>query len=441
MYKLNKIRGFVALPIIIASAVLAVGVLGGLAVFASPPLPTPICRIEGVIKSVEFKDAYNDPCLKEGASQLTFCPTDTELYHPARYFFDISVSSVGYVSGEMSSLTCENMYPIGKIKNIFIDKDKVKTGNIFSINQKIAGAVRSFWGASFDSYSLVPAKSFIKILSPNGGEVWLKGTVQAIKWSDIISTTCSDSLTGGSCTSATPKYDIELIPYSTPCPEGMGCAPQLNYTIAKNIQGYSYDWLVGKYLERFVGGAGGIAPDGSYKIRICQTGSTACDSSDNYFTISAPISGCAKEGQSYSGVFTDKYPSVCCDGLIGFMSGMDTRKVVDGKCIATGMESGYPVGICIKCGDGVCGTGESVCSCPKDCEKIAICDATSKAIVDSVGGCSVIDQTKYSNIYKACCVKVTKETLLSMLNTALADGVIDASEKTALLTALNSYLQ
>ncbi len=31
MYKLNKIRGFVAMPIIIGSAVLAVGVLGGLA--------------------------------------------------------------------------------------------------------------------------------------------------------------------------------------------------------------------------------------------------------------------------------------------------------------------------------------------------------------------------------------------------------------------------
>ncbi|MEK7478600.1 MAG: hypothetical protein AAB626_01590 [Patescibacteria group bacterium] len=71
----------------------------------------------------------------------------------------------------------------------------------------------------------------------------------------------------------------------------------------------------------------------------------------------------------------------------------------------------------------------------------SVCDSLSKSIVDAVGGCSTIDQTKYSNIYQACCTKVTKETLLSMLNSYLGDGVIDSSEKTALLTALNSYLQ
>ncbi|GEM_PF-1819620 len=69
-----------------------------------------------------------------------------------------------------------------------------------------------------------------------------------------------------------------------------------------------------------------------------------------------------------------------------------------------------------------------------------VCDTTAKAIVNSVGGCGTIDQSLYSNIYKACCVKPTKETLLSMLNNALADGVIDTQEKAALLSALDSYL-
>ena len=71
------------------------------------------------------------------------------------------------------------------------------------------------------------------------------------------------------------------------------------------------------------------------------------------------------------------------------------------------------------------------------------CDSTAKAIVDSVGGCTKIDKSLYSNIYNVCCVSavVTKETLLSLLNAALADRVISDSEKTALLTALDSYLR
>ncbi|MBU2219373.1 hypothetical protein KKG15_02705, partial [Patescibacteria group bacterium] len=46
------------------------------------------------------------------------------------------------------------------------------------------------------------------------------------------------------------------------------------------------NWSVGKYLQE-VYATGGIAPDGSYTIQICQTGSTICDSSDSYFSIAA----------------------------------------------------------------------------------------------------------------------------------------------------------
>jgi hypothetical protein len=42
-------------------------------------------------------------------------------------------------------------------------------------------------------------------------------------------------------------------------------------------------------------------------------------------------------------------------------------------------------------------------------------------------------------IYEACC-KVTKEYLLDLLNTALADGVINPDEKEELLGALDIYL-
>jgi len=129
---------------------LAITILGGMPVFASSPVPAPLCRIEGIIKSVEFKDAYDAACLKE----LGGCPTDMELHHPARYFLGINISSVEYISGPTDYNTCQNLYPIGSEQTIFIGKDKVRVGDVFSTNQKINGVVRSFEGASFDSYSI-----------------------------------------------------------------------------------------------------------------------------------------------------------------------------------------------------------------------------------------------------------------------------------------------
>src|SRR3990167_1456513 len=68
------------------------------------------------------------------------------------------------------------------------------------------------------------------------------------------------------------------------------------------------------------------------------------------------------------------------------------------------------------------------------------CDQTSKTIVDAFGGCSSIDSTLYKSVYDACCTVVTKESLLKLLNDALADGVLSKTEKLSLLSALNSYL-
>lgn len=129
-------------------------VLNPMPIFASPPPPTPLCKISGRIKAVTFKDAYDEPCLKESRG----CPTDIEIHHPARYYLDINISSVSYLSGATNFNTCNNMYQAGSVQNIFIGKDKVKTGDNFSVNQEIEGVVQSFWGRSFDSYSLKAAK-------------------------------------------------------------------------------------------------------------------------------------------------------------------------------------------------------------------------------------------------------------------------------------------
>ena len=46
------------------------------------------------------------------------------------------------------------MYPLNIEQTIFINKDKVKTGDSFESGQRIKGQVSSFFGKSFDSYEL-----------------------------------------------------------------------------------------------------------------------------------------------------------------------------------------------------------------------------------------------------------------------------------------------
>jgi len=142
-----------------------------------------------------------------------------------------------------------------------------------------------------------------------------------------------------------------------------------------------------------------------YKIVIVQRDRHIKDYSDNYFTISVPSSNCTIDVPPAPGYVTD------CINNGGTMSNSTTD--------------------------------ENGCVLPSTCipkPKSVFCDTVSKSIVDSVGGCNSIDQTKYSNIYQACCTKITKEKLLSMLDSYLDDGVIGDTEKTALLTALDSYL-
>ena len=75
---------------------------------------------------------------------------------------------------------------------------------------------------------------------------------------------------------------------------------------------------------------------------------------------------CANEGEKFSQVY-EEYPDNCCAGLTKWHSGMDTREIVDGECIATGMVSGNPIGTCINCGNGICEDIENICNCPADC--------------------------------------------------------------------------
>jgi len=131
-----------------------------------------------------------------------------------------------------------------------------------------------------------PDPSFITILSPNGGETWVKGTTQTIKWkSKIDYPTCS---AGASCVSAAPRtYDITLNQYQTPCTTKI--CPSYPYyqprTIAKNISGSSYNWKIPNWSGDSQDSSAFEVLVGQYEIQVCQTGIDNCDSSNKPFSI------------------------------------------------------------------------------------------------------------------------------------------------------------
>jgi hypothetical protein len=126
----------------------------------------------------------------------------------------------------------------------------------------------------------------IRVISPNSGEIWLKGTTQTIMWQD--NTYFSPySCTVDSCSSVR-SYNINLVPYEPPCLGSCPAPDRLPYTIANNISGSSYSWLVGKV--RNVGiyalPPNEEVPDGKYAIQVCPSdGKISCDGSYSYFNI------------------------------------------------------------------------------------------------------------------------------------------------------------
>ena len=129
----------------------------------------------------------------------------------------------------------------------------------------------------------------LKIVSPNGGEIWQKGTVQNITWT-------SPYYFAFAASTAT----INLIPYQTPCTGAYACVsmPRVPYTIATNIpiNQNSYSWNVGAVIPVYATGYGiasnvSIVPDGQYSIQICQTSvnsvSSNCITSAATFTITS----------------------------------------------------------------------------------------------------------------------------------------------------------
>jgi PKD domain-containing protein len=120
----------------------------------------------------------------------------------------------------------------------------------------------------------------LAVVSPNGGEMWQKGTVQTIRWTAPYY--------------FVPTYaDIRLIRYMPPCTSVCTLIAYAPYTIATNlsINQNTYSWTVGDVLQQGTTNQRTVAPDGQYSIQICQPGTSTCVSSSAPFTIYGGTTG------------------------------------------------------------------------------------------------------------------------------------------------------
>ncbi len=128
----------------------------------------------------------------------------------------------------------------------------------------------------------VTGNDLIAVTSPNGGEEWRTYEVKPITW-DYLNVKRTD------------KVDIYLEENRSGwcgAPTQGACLPVMPMVqvLDKNISARStYDWIVGTDIDNQV-----IQPGTRYKIVICKAGvdrgrgEQDCDSSDNYFKITAP---------------------------------------------------------------------------------------------------------------------------------------------------------
>ena len=103
--------------------------------------------------------------------------------------------------------------------------------------------------------------STITVLSPNGGEEWMKDTKNTISWKDTAGSLCP--ATNVNCFWAGSPYDVKLVSAS-------GAITK----IASSTYSYSYTFTPSPDIA-----------DGSYTIQVCKAGTSICDSSDRSFTI------------------------------------------------------------------------------------------------------------------------------------------------------------
>lgn len=124
-----------------------------------------------------------------------------------------------------------------------------------------------------------PPLNSIRVIYPNGGEVWQKGTTQRITWTLAPSQTSQ----GSAGLFPVGLVDIFLFQYQPPC-ESQPCvlSPTFLYTLAKQTPNDGvFEWTVPKNIQGF------NVPDGQYVVRVQRTSTSQYDDSNGPFSIVA----------------------------------------------------------------------------------------------------------------------------------------------------------
>lgn len=199
MYKLNKISGFVAMPVIIGSAILAVGVLGGLAyeyknnqsVLSSVNKNNLLAQAYGgTTPTISILSPNGGESLQIG-SQYTISISGMDANSPmfGIYLFKGGVQNLnklGSIEGD-GVVQYSSGYKDGFIWNIgkygTYDAEGTQTaspGSDYYICLVTNSGILDCSNAPF-TISSVPAPT-IKVLSPNGGETFQQGQTYSISW-------------------------------------------------------------------------------------------------------------------------------------------------------------------------------------------------------------------------------------------------------------------
>jgi hypothetical protein len=125
-------------------------------------------------------------------------------------------------------------------------------------------------------------------------------------------------------------------------------------------------------------GDGGAPAPGAYETegiyRCCgpDAGTSCCagTAQGTCFEYGGTYKGCRKAGEQYEGKVNC---ARCCPGLtrvnileLGDKLPPATDQLPEGCDLGAASIS---IGVCIACGDGVCGVAESFCNCPEDCPR------------------------------------------------------------------------
>lgn len=229
-----------------------------------------------------------------------------------------------------------------------------------TIRVTLARANHQLYGRSRTvAFRVHTATAPLRVVSPNGGEVWNRGSTVPLRWT----------------ANAGQILDIRAIPRApicqppAPCPLMPVRAP---YVIALGAPvSPVYQWVVGQSAE-------GQMPDGQYRIEICYAGTQTCDQSDREFLITTPTSATCGDGIISSPEECEIAPTIgvnscttsagqpgmqICNSQCRFGTCLPTQTATCGNSITEDPEQCDPPGLSLSCPSGQSGTATCSVQC------------------------------------------------------------------------------